>query len=121
MRVILVLILTFAQPVAASQPISESLVQCAQLFDLSNRQSGKAAMNEKGHTLKALAESYMQAAETQAQTEGQGDPAAYVAAMAKRKAQLWDGKGRLYVFSEEFRDWARYCRKLGRHIGVNKP
>ena len=112
--------LCLALPVAASagQPISESFVECAQLFDMSNRQEPARRATDKGAALEYAAAQLMQAAADEAAREGRRAIPAYVAEMAEVKASRWDAEGVTYVLSQDFRDWMGYCKSLAKSRGV---
>ncbi|RKF16961.1 hypothetical protein D6850_05390 [Roseovarius spongiae] len=103
---------------SASQPISESFVQCAQLYDLSNRYDPSRRSTEKGAMLEQAAAKFMTGAQSEARKEGRSDVSEYLAHMAETKAADWDAKGRSYVFTQDFRDWMSYCRSLARSRGI---
>ncbi|WP_224823511.1 hypothetical protein [Cognatishimia sp. MH4019] len=94
-------------------------MDCAALFDLSNRMAPERANHGKGLVLSRMAERLERAALDEAVTEGQGDPGLYIARTKAEKIDHWDRKGTLFVFSEEFKDWMAYCRKFSAHMGVD--
>lgn len=120
MRVLIVsLALMLPVPALAGQPISESLVQCAQLFDISNRLFPENRNSEKGQALAALSDRFVAAAKDEAYREGRRDAPRYVRVQSMAKAALWDAKGPRFVMTDEFREWAQYCRALGESRGIS--
>ncbi|MEX0309064.1 MAG: hypothetical protein AB3N17_02345 [Tateyamaria sp.] len=117
-RLILALCLAVPTSVSAGQPVSESLVQCAQLFDTSNRLHPSYRTSGNGQKLAALAERFMDAAAREAKREGQSSVRPYLRSHASQKAAYWDAKGEGYLFTDNFQEWARYCRTLGQNRGV---
>jgi hypothetical protein len=123
-RLLLVIPLCLGLPesATAAQPISESFVECAQLFDLSNRAHPSRRDTENGAMLRYAAEQMMSGAHAEAETEGRKNIPAYLEQMAQDKACKWDEKGGLYVMTQDFRDWAAYCRSLAQSRGISlKP
>ena len=113
------MVILAATPVQAGQPISESLVDCGTLFDLSNRAFPERRETEKGASLAHASDQFLTAAREQARAEGRASPERYVEDMIGTKEENWDGKGLSYVFSQDFRDWIQYCRSLSDHLGVD--
>ncbi len=110
-----------AAPVEASQPYSESLLDCAALHTIVNRRNPGRAETEKGQALLAYAEALVTEAMRQAKGEGHEDPAGYVKAMLVQKIGHWDGKSDVYFLTGDFLEWVRYCHKFGEHLGVERP
>lgn len=102
----------------AGQAYSESLMDCAVLFDTVNRQDPGRENHGKGLFLSRVSETLEAEAKAQAISEGRTDPDAYLAAIKAEKITHWDSKGLRFVFSEDFRDWMRYCRKFSSHLGI---
>ncbi|WP_135503345.1 hypothetical protein [Roseovarius aestuariivivens] len=105
-------------PVNAGQPISESLMDCAALYTMSNRLVPARPLTRKGEKLEQAAAVLQAAAERQAIIEGQANPRDYVARLCPQKQAHWDKRGAMIVFSEEFREWMTYCRSLSRHLDL---
>lgn len=108
-------------PVAAQQPYSESLVDCAAIFTTTNRRFPERAEGEKGRRLQAVGDKLIVAALDQAKKEGVSDPGAHVNELYAAKSAKWDDRSLMFIFSEEFRDWASYCRKFTAHLGIDLP
>ena len=117
-RLILAMCLAVPTSVSAGQPVSESLVQCAQLFDTSNRMHPGHRTSGNGQKLAALSTRFMDAAAREAKREGRASVRPYLRSHAAKKAAYWDAKGEAYVFTDDFQDWAKYCRRLGKDRGV---
>ncbi|MDF0597074.1 hypothetical protein [Psychromarinibacter halotolerans] len=117
MRFVIIAMLLVATPSGAGQPYSQSLAQCAALMDLSNRRAPDRRSGGKGMRMTAARDAYYAAAVAQAAREGHGDGLKRVAALYADAAADWDGRGMLFVFSEEAQDWFRYCGKLAAHLG----
>ncbi|MDV7142449.1 hypothetical protein R3X27_07110 [Tropicimonas sp. TH_r6] len=105
----------------AGQPFSESLVDCAALFTISNRAYPERRHAGKGLALEQLGETFLAAAEARARAEGRTDPTGYICDLEAEKTAAWDSRGAFFVFSEEFRDWTSYCRSLSDHLGISLP
>lgn len=119
MRTILLSCLLFsATPLMASQPISESFVECAQLVDISNRRYPERLASEKGAALRLAAERLIFGGIREAEREGRSDPEAYVSRLIPMKAAKWDEKGIAYLMTDDFMDWMRYCSKLAGSRGI---
>lgn len=108
-----------AQPVNASQAYSESLMDCAALFGISNRMDPEKANHGKGLVLSRISETLEDAAFEQAVLEGHSDPKSYLEGVRAESVAQWDSKGVLFVFSDEFKDWTSYCRKFSGHLGIS--
>ena len=106
-------------PAAASQPISESLVECAALYDMSNRAFPERRETPDGERLENARAELLDAALGRAQEEGRSDAQGYVAELLPLKEAGWDAKGVQYVFTQDFRDWMGYCRSVSEHLGVD--
>lgn len=116
-----VLLCLSGQPGLAQQPYSESLVDCASLYTISNRAFPERATSEKGAKLQEMERVLLWAAIEQAQKEGHADALSHVNDLSARKAAHWDSKGLRFIFSDEFRDWMSYCRKFTAHLGIDLP
>lgn len=100
---------------AAAQPISTSLTQCAALYAVGAEQSAKTS-NRAGLT--GAAQVFWDAAVVAAQQEGRDKAQDRLTQTYEAAQTEWRDKGRLFVFSAEGRDWFTYCRKLGAHRGL---
>ena len=103
----------------AAQAYSESLMDCAVLYDTSNRIDPARANHGKGLALSRIAEALEKVAYDQALIERQDNPVAYLARLKSDKISHWDAKGITYIFSDEFKDWMTYCRKFAGHLGID--
>mgnify|MGYP001822455368 CR=1 FL=1 len=74
--------------------------------------------NEKAARLYALSDTWADAARGRAEAEGVRNAATYVDGLWGQKCAEVSDKGRLYVFTEDFRDWMNYCRALARETGL---
>ena len=107
---------SLAVPAGAGQPISESFVECAQLYDMLNRAEPARRGTEKGAMLEYAAAQLMRGAPNEA--EGRQGVGAYLDEMATTKAEKWDAKGLGYVMIQDARDWFANCRSLARDRGI---
>ena len=116
MRMLLAAIaLTTPSYVAASQPYSESMADCAALFQ---NAAQWVQSEDKAEQLMHTARAWHAAAVAQANAEGRPLPNADMWAKIDKKTENWAAKGTLFVFSQEFRDWASYCRSFAQHTGI---
>lgn len=116
-RSILVLSLS-ATPLLASQPISKSMAECAGLI------GAMEAMTEtpdRADWLRQAKGRWQALAVDQAEREGLARAQDVTLTHAKAKQDEWLDKGLMLVFSQDFRDWSSYCRKLGRAKGLKLP
>ncbi|MBU3258467.1 hypothetical protein KPG71_00420 [Roseovarius sp. PS-C2] len=119
MRLPVVLALALAAtPLQAGQPISESLVDCAMLFMITNRAEPARANHGKGYALDRAKDKLLIAAQSRAHQEGRDDAERYVADLAGAKAEKWDAKGARYIMTQDYRDWIGYCASLIDHLGL---
>ncbi|MRU14186.1 hypothetical protein FDP25_01965 [Roseovarius sp. A21] len=119
MRLIAGLAMTLsATPLQAGQPISESLVDCAMLFTITNRAEPERANHGKGYALDRAKDKLLVAAQARAHQEGRGNAERYVSDLASAKAEKWDAKGMRYIMTQDYRDWIGYCASLIDHLGL---
>ncbi len=111
----LAVILAVAGPVAA-QPFSQSMAQCAGLFEGVRNVISKPGNLEK---LDAAAAAFSVAAVEQARAEGQADPEAWVAQHQGEMRTEWEAYGGLAAFSQDFVDWVDYCRSFADDRGID--
>ena len=104
-----------ATPALAQQPYSQSMAECAGLFAFALDHVNRP---DRVSRLEAAVDTWMTAAENQADAEGRENPETYVADAMQAKYADWSGRGQLAVLSQEFRDWADYCRSFGRAQGI---
>ena len=108
-------------PIYAKQAISESLLDCAALFTMSTR-AFPERQTAKTAALKNAANLLTAKAHERAATEGRSNIKQYVAKLLRKKQNKWDARGVGFIFSDEFGEWASYCRSLSKHLGLNiKP
>lgn len=100
-----------AASASASQPISESMVQCAALYGTA---SDWVQGDSHSARLQRAAGAFVIAAQAQAVQEGKSNPSEYVEDMWGYKNATWGVKGKAYVFTQDFRDWTGYCKALAR-------
>ena len=110
---------------SASQPISESMAECAAIFEvtaISADDKGKpdrqiTAMHEGAYA-------FRKAAVMRASQEGVANPKAFVAATYNAKRKKWgarwlDSSDAAFILdASENLDWVRYCGKMGKAHGV---
>lgn len=105
-------------PLAASQPISKSMAECQGLM---------AAMQESSRSLQLVAwlgdaqSAWRDLAIAEARSEGIASPRSYVQQHARARKVEWLAEGRGFVFSENYRDWTKYCGALGKSRGLALP
>ncbi|HCQ65142.1 MAG TPA: hypothetical protein DIU07_08270 [Rhodobacteraceae bacterium] len=107
-------ILAVAGPVAA-QPFSQSMVQCAGLFEAVQKM---VPGHESITKIEAAAAAFSQPAVAQARAEGQDDPQAWVERHRGEMRTEWDAHGGLKVFSQDFVDRTDHCRALADDRGI---
>ncbi|MCV2866011.1 hypothetical protein [Defluviimonas sp. WL0075] len=115
-RLILALILGAAATPAAAQPLSQSMSECAALYELTACQLSDP---DRAARLSRHAAAWSDAATDLARAEGRADPQGFVLQSTATKYAEWDAKGALWLLSGDFRDWAAYCRSLGRSRGLD--
>jgi hypothetical protein len=111
----LAVILSVAGPVAA-QPFSQSMAQCAGLFEGVRNVISKPENLAK---LDAAARAFSQAAVVEARAENREDPAAWVAQHQSEMRAEWEAYGGLAAFSQDFIDWTGYCRAFADDRGID--
>ena len=103
---------------AAQQPYSESLADCAafhlNLATFMKSDDRFAAMND-------IAAVYARAAVGMAATEGRAITEEGMFDLIDGKTEDWRRKGSFIALTGEARDWIDYCRKFGDHLGLEIP
>lgn len=75
--------------------------------------------DDKAEQIMVNARRYHAAAVAQSRVEGRAVAGDEMWTRIDAKTARWEGGGAGFVFSQEFRDWAGYCRKLASHTGVH--
>ena len=102
---------------AVAQPFSESMADCA-------AQMQNAAQwvqsQDKSDALIYAARQWADAAQTQAGTEGNPLTDAQLWAKIDGKTKAIEAKGMSYFLTQDWRDWAAYCRKFAKaqHVSL---
>lgn len=105
-----------ATPAQASQPISESMADCAGIM---RTMAGWVTDPVAGDAMLALSDRWLEASIEQARAEGAHYPAFYAIAMQDEAISEWEERGRTAVFTEDFDDWGEYCRALSADRDLN--
>ncbi|MDJ1008593.1 MAG: hypothetical protein QNJ13_12300 [Paracoccaceae bacterium] len=122
MRRILMVLVLAAAPAAAGQPISESLAECAVIYEKSADIFADRGRHDHSETLLTSRDAFRAEAVMVGESEGRDDPVEYVLAVERAKAEKWGHLTLLKLaMNQDFRDWADYCRSLGRHRGLQVP
>ncbi|WP_238365323.1 hypothetical protein [Mesobacterium pallidum] len=119
MKSIILAAVLAASPAVAGQPISESLLECAALFDSSNRWFPERASSPKARKIQAVTDALLGEAERVAQEEGRREVVAYMTQVWHAKQDSWDARGKFYMFTDDGQDWFAYCASLARHRGLD--
>lgn len=101
----------------ASQSLSKSMAECAGLFLAASEWFD--ASDARADQMLYVAGVWSEAAREQAASEGHRDAVPRVAAHERAKYEEWVGRGRMTVFSDDFKDWGGYCRALGKSRGLD--
>jgi len=104
-----------ATPLAA-QPDSQTLAQCAGLFEAVQT---VVPEHENIAKIKAAAVAFSEAAVEQARAEGQDDPEGWVQTHQGDMRADWGAYGGLKVFSEEFVGQVDICRSFAGDHGID--
>ncbi|QPZ92176.1 hypothetical protein [Thioclava electrotropha] len=116
MRILFTCFFLVAVPgLSVAQPLSQSMAQCSGLFHGVGTMMSDPARAEK---LDRAGMIWRGAAIKQAEAEGRADAAIWVAGHQRESFDDWRGRGKMAAFSQDFRDWASYCRKLGKAKGI---
>lgn len=116
MRSSLLLALAFVFPgQAGAQPYSESMADCAAFYQ---NAAQWVRQDDNVDRLIHAARQFHAAALRQSAHEGQPTDAEEMWRRIDTKTTAWEARGALFPLSEEFRDWASYCRKFARHTGT---
>lgn len=115
MRCLLFACATLVPPTAVAQPFSESMMDCAALYQSAAQFVSTEANSEK---LIYLSRQWAQKAISQTSAEGSPQSEATVMHQIDAKAKAWEAKGASVFMAEEFRDWTAYCKAFGRTQGI---
>lgn len=110
-----------AAPLQAGQPISQSLTDCAALHMLNAARFERLGSGARAGQLDDWANAMLLRSLDLAESEGVDDPLGAMQARFDATTQDWSGRGLRALFSEEYRDWMRYCMKLSDHLGIKRP
>ena len=111
----LVLTLLLSGPELA-QPFSQSMAQCAGLYDAVG---GFLSRPDRKAKLAVAAAAFGAAAVAEARTEGQDDPEGWVQGHRDAMRADWETRGKWSAFSAEYRDWTAYCAKFAKDRGID--
>lgn len=100
---------------AAAQPYSESMADCAAFYQ---NAAQWMRSDEKAETLLEATRVWHAAALDQAQREGRPLSADALWDRIDGKTADLEARGSMFLMSEDFRDWASYCRKFGKSQGI---
>lgn len=99
---------------AAAQPYSESMADCASLYQNMAQWSAPQDVD----TLMYAAVQWHGAAVAQSAKEGHAMSDSAMWDKVDAKTAVWEKKGGGFFMTEEFRDWAGYCRSFAKHVDV---
>lgn len=110
-----VVVVMGAGPVSA-QPYSQSMAQCAGLYE-----GVRGVISKPGNLAKldAAAAAFSEAAVAEARAEGQEDPEGWVETHQSAMREEWAAYGGMAAFSKDFVEWAGYCRAFGEDRGID--
>lgn len=100
---------------AVAQPYSESMADCAALFQ---NAAQWVQSDENSDKLMHAARTWAAAAVEQSHSEGRPVSSDVMWDKIDAKTENWEAKGPSFFLSEEFRDWTGYCRAFGRDRGI---
>lgn len=100
---------------AQAQPFSESMADCA-------AQMQNAAQwvqsQDKSDALIYAARQWADAAQAQAEAEGASLSDSQLWTKIDGKTEVIEEKGMAYFLTQDWRDWASYCRKFAKSRGI---
>lgn len=107
-------VLLAASP-AHAQPYSASMADCAALY-----QNGAqwVRSDENSARFMRAANAWADAAIARARAEGVRNPRTAMWTRIDAKTGEWERKGAAAFMSQDFRDWAAYCRKFAKARGI---
>lgn len=115
MRLLLWLTVLILPTSAGSQPYSESMADCASVYQ---NAAQWVRTDESADKMMHAAIQWANAAVEQSHTEGKPMTSDAVWQKIDGKTARWEAKGSAVFFSQDFRDWAQYCRKFAKDRGV---
>lgn len=115
MRPILLALFILAPLPVTAQPFSESMMDCAAIY-----QSSAQFVTSEQATQKLLKATrvWAEGAFDQSCAEGNDVEMSSVWDRIDEKTALWEAKGPMVVFTEDYRDWMKYCRSFARSRGI---
>ncbi len=109
------LIAVLAPSLAVAQPFSESMADCAAL----NQNAAQwVSTDEKADKLIYAANQWAEASLKQAKVEGRELTRDSLWTLIDQKTVAWEDRGAAFFLSQDFRDWAAYCRAFAKDRGV---
>ena len=110
-------------PTTASQPYSESLVECSAILEWTSELGGSflGTGSDARELMRARADTFFLASMDQAKEEGIDDPFRYASAMLATKRAVYEDKSFFWAFGDGYKDWMAYCVRFARHLGVDLP
>ncbi|MGC1504120.1 MAG: hypothetical protein WA782_08245 [Sulfitobacter sp.] len=101
---------------AGAQPYSESMIDCASVYQ---NAAQWVRTDESADKMMFAAIQWADAAVAQSYSEGNPVTSDAIWQKIDGKTEKWEAKGSAVFFSQDFRDWARYCRKFAKDRGVS--
>lgn len=99
----------------ASQPYSESMAECASLYQ---NAAQWVRTDDMADRLMKAAIQWADAAVTQADAEGRPTDTDVMWQRIDSRTQAWEAMGQGVFSTENFRDWDSYCKSFARARGI---
>lgn len=115
MKVLIAIVATTMPGWAFAQPFSESMMDCAALYQ---NAAQWVQTDEKADKLIYAANQWADAALVQTNAEGKPISKDALWSNIDAKTDAWEARGAVFVFSQDFRDWAAYCRAFAKDRGI---
>lgn len=100
---------------AAAHPYSASMTDCASLYQNMAR---IVRSEQDAYRMMYSVNMWAEAVVVRAKAEGRTTTFETTWKEIDEKTDAWQAKGKLFFFSEEFRDWATFCRKFAKHMDI---
>lgn len=114
MRFVVLVALLGAPCAAQAQPYSDSMADCAALY----QNSAQFVSDDRADMFHYAMRQWHTAAVKQSAKEGRPLTEKQMWEKVNAQSQKWEQNGAMFIFSQEFRDWSAYCKSFARHIDV---
>ena len=99
----------------SAQPFSDSMADCAAFY----QNTAQYVSDDKVERVMQAARQWADAAIEQRQAEGKSATWDSIWVEIDAQADVWHAQGAKFIMTQEFRDWAAYCRAFAKDRGID--